>query len=314
MRRSDLLINQIRRATENVEFSDSTGISNEEFLQYLNDAQNRIQSLIVQKNPEVFLKEKIIPAVRSQEAYSLPSDIYIGSMVRMVDYASTGLATDYQQLKQGRLMERLGGISSSPSFYIRRGSQILLQPSPDDASGSIRVTYVKQLPKIDLRRGKVLSATLGAGNTITTLTLDSTEAIDEVELEEELVLTVVDKNGVAKMKGITFTDINSTSGVVSVDASFVYEDGESISAGDYVVRGANSTTQSELPEACERYLIEYSNFRILNRDSNSDQAGQSPLLQSIEGEIVGLYAEPDQDVDYVSILDNQYIEGDDFRV
>jgi hypothetical protein len=308
-----LLINQSRRATDNVEYTSTSGIQEEEFIQYLNDANIRLHSLIVQKSASIFESEATINAVSGQESYDIPEEALLGNMLVHVEYSGSGQPSDYVTLKQGQLPERFSGVSSSPSFYIRRGGKILLQPQPDE-SGLIRMTYVSSTPRLDLRRGTVGAVTL-TGNSITTLELNPTLNLDKTSLIEENYMTVVDKNGNIKMKGIPFTDINETSGVVTIEPGFAFDTGETIAIGDYVVRGERTSTHSELPSICERYLLEYTNIKILNRDSSDDAISESAILAAIQEEILNTFAEPDKDPDYITILDEQYLlPGDDFSV
>jgi hypothetical protein len=73
MRRTDQLILASRRATENQEYTATAGVQDEEFIQYLNDGQEEIQSLINSSFPRVLMKEGVIQVVQNQEGYSLPS-------------------------------------------------------------------------------------------------------------------------------------------------------------------------------------------------------------------------------------------------
>ncbi len=310
MRYLQLLIDQARRSTDNTDFSDSSGIQTEEFIQYMNDAQSRMQSVIVQNNPDMFQKEKIIAAVRGQEAYDLPSDTLIGNRVDNVEYSTDGKEQNFQKLKQAQISERLTGIDSVPVVYIRRSGQILLQPQPDDLNGLIRLTYTKKLPRLDVRNGSVGTVVLdNNANTITSLILDTTVAIDSQSLLEEPKLTVVDKFGVQKMRDILFTDVQEGSGVITIDPSFVFEEGETIDVGDFVVRTGDGGTHSELPDMTERYLLEYTRLKILDRDSSNDVTSQSPLLQSIEAELNELFSEVDSDPDFITILDDQFLSA-----
>lgn len=311
MRQLELLINQSRVDTDNIEFSDTTGIPDSFFIQRANDAQDRIHSLILQQHPDIFLKEKIISSVYGQEAYSAPSDCYLGNRIVQVDYSPSGNENDYFQLKQGRLPERISGIQGVPAWYIRRSGAILLQPKPQSDAAKIRLTYQKKLAKLDIRRATVSAVTLTTDE-ITSLTLDTTVAFDQTSLVEENFLTVVDKNGVVKMASIPFTDIDATTGVVTIEAGFTFEDGETIEVGDYVCKGALSTTHSELPDVCERYLIAYMDWKVLKKDSSADSIEQSEELQAMEAEIIDTFKETDDDVDYVTILDDGYLEAEEF--
>jgi hypothetical protein len=309
MRRLDLLITQARRDTENVEFTDTTGIPDEDFIQYFNDAQFRIQSLILNKNAKVFNKEKEITTVANQESYDIPYDCFMGNRLESVEFSATGNVNNYYPLKQGHLHERVAGLSGVPSFYIRLDGKIMLQPRPDSSSNKIRLIYQKKLPRLDMRRGKVSAVTL-SGSSISSLTLDTSELLDRDALLEEGFCSIVDKNGNLKMTRIPVEDVSESTGAVTVEAGFTFDSDETIAVGDYIVRGNLSSTHSFLNEICERYLYSYVSWKILKRDSNTDSSEAQVELSSLEQDILESYAEPDNDVDYIPILDPQYLDQD----
>lgn len=312
MRQIQYLIDHVRRVTENTTFSADTGISDEEVLQYFNDGQDEIQAVVFTLFPDIFQREKEINVTRDQEVYAIPDDAFLGNRVQLVEYSSDGQSRNYRPLFQGGKRERLSGVSSEPSFYIRRSGSILLQPAPDNSTGKIRLTYQRRVPRLDKRRATVSAAVLNSGNnTITSLTLDTSTAIDDTGLLEDNYITIIDKNGAINMKKIPISAINTTSGAVTVEAGFTYEDGESISANNYVLRGKESSTHSELPDICEKYLLEYVALRLSMRDSSTDAATISALLAKIEETIRRAFSEPDGDVSLVPILDAQYFyDGD----
>lgn len=312
MRNLSLLITASRRATENEEFTDTAGIQDEEFIQYFNDGQEEIHAILNVLFPHILMGEKVITVTQGQEAYSIPSDAYLGTRIDMVEFSPNGTTTDYYPLKKGSLKERLNGLNSNPSFYIRNGSQLLLQPPPQQ-QGSLRVSYQKAIPRLDKQRATVLSAVLDTGaKTITTLTLDPNLSLDSDALLEENYITIVDKNGQIKMQGIPISAIDTTTGVVTVDPGFVYQTGETIAAGDYALRGRYSSTHSELPQVCEKYLLEYSNTRILMRDSSTDADSIAQILAKVQTTLQTAFAEPDSDPDYVPVLDGQYLGWDSY--
>jgi len=298
------LIDDVRLSTENTDFSDTIGIKDAEFLRFLNDAQYRIQNLIIQQHPSVFLTEYTTPIVANQEAYSLPSKAFMGNKVTQVEYSYKSTGVDYfAPLRPGSLFERVSGSNSfalgRPSKYIRKAGQVLLVPTPGSSNGQLRITYVHKIPKLDLRRGSVSSVTLdSATNTITALSLDvSTDSVDNTQMDKFTRLSIVDEEGNVKMSNIKYTDIDPSTGIVTVDASFTYEDGETISSGNYIVAGEYSSTHSELDEMVERYLIAYTTFKILQRDSNiTDLQVQQSILMEMENEIIASYAEISDDI------------------
>jgi hypothetical protein len=309
MRRVDLLISQCRRATENVESSESTGIDDEEFIQYLNDAQDQLQSLIQVSFPNVFQNEEILSAAADQEEYDIPSDAFLGNRVDLIEYSPTSSSSDYYPLDLGYNRERLSGVSATPSYYIRRSKKFLLVPAPQQ-SGLIRVLYQKSLARIDKRRALVSAVTL-TGSAITSLTVDTTEQIDDEELVQENYISVVDKYGNIKMRRIPVTLVDTASGAVTIDPGFTFAAGETIAVGNYLLRGYEATTHSQLPDICERYLVEYCNMRIAMRDSSTDANDTGQVVRAIAEDILASFRQPDGGVSGIAILDGQYLTPED---
>lgn len=309
MRRVDLLITQARRDSNNIEFTDTTGLSDDDFIAYANRAQDRLQSLLQQVYPDILQKEKEVDVVQNQEEYSVPSDAYLEIRTEQIDYSPTGKKEDYYTLDKGRLRERFSGNASNPFFYIRRSKTILLQPKPQQG-GKLRITYQKQIPRLDKRRGTIQSVTT-SGNQITSLVLDPTVNIDDQAMLNEGYITIIDKDGNVKMRSIPITGVNVTSGIVTVESGFEFEDGESAAAGQYVCSGAFASTNSELPDTCERYISEYMVFRAQRKDSNNDALEQSADLKAIEDEIVASFSVPDRAITKIPIIDDTYLTTDD---
>lgn len=315
MRQLELLITQVRRSTENIEFSDNAGIGDDEIVQYFNDAQDELQAEISVLSPAVFQAEKVLSSVADQEAYAIPDDAFLGNRLDMVEYSRGPSANRYAVVKQGHLHERLSGsVSGVPSYYIRRSGEILLQPKPNVSSDSIRVTYQKKLPRLDIRSGTVSAVTLDSGTkTITALTLDITAVLDKEALEEEGFITIVTSNGSQQMRRIPIDSIDDATGIVSVTAGFTYETGETIAIGNFAIRGEESTTHSQLPANCERFLVDYTRMRVLQRDSSNDAVEAAALVAREKQSIIRSFSEPDRDVDYIPILDDQYmVSVDDY--
>jgi len=305
MRTIEQLITASRRATGNVDFSETAGVQDEEFIQSLNDAQEEIHALINVMFPTILMAEKEIQISANVESYAIPSDCYMGTRVDHIEYTTSGLAQDYYPIRKGHPRERINGQAGNPAFYIRQGTSLIIQPPPQ-SGGKIRVTYQKAIPVLDKKRGTVASVVLGL-DTITSLVLDTTTDLDAAALSEQNFITIGDKNGIIKMQYIPIDSIDSTTGMVTVSAGFTFESGETIDAGDYALRGKYSTTHSQLPDICEKYLLEYCNMRIFVRDSSTDQAEVGALMQKIEGTLKQAFAEPENDPDRIPIIDPSYL-------
>ena len=308
MRQVNLLINQCRRSTGNTEFTPSSGVQDAEFLQYINDGQEEIHSILNQLFPTILYKIQTIDVQQNVEAYDLPWDTYLGTRVDFVEYSASGLDQDFYPIKKGSVKERVNGQAGNPSFYIRINDQLFIQPRPQQG-GKLRVTYQKAIPKLDLRRGQILSV-VTSGNQITSLTLDNSVQIDSEELIEQGYFTVIDKDGVVKMHSIPIEAIDTTTGVVTLGAGFEFDDDESIEAGDFLCAGPFSATLSLLPDVCEKFLIEYTNVRVFMRDSNTDAGDVGQVLLKVQDTLTKAFAEPSNDPDTIPILDGQYFMYD----
>ncbi len=309
MKRIDLLINEAREATQTAEFTAETGVQDSRFLRAFNDAQDRIQSLILNEYPSMFQKETVKTATVNSPFIAMPTDLFMDSRIELVEYSPTGQDNDYYKLTERRSDERVNGSSGNPSSYIRQSRRLILMTKPAQA-GSVRITHQKAFPRLDKRRGRVSAVTLdNSARTITSLTLDTTVlTTDDVSfLTQEEYITVVSRDGTIKMKGIPITEVNGSTGVVTVD-TFVFEDGETIAIGDYVVAGKYATTHSELPDICERYLLKFSEWRVLKGDSSSDSVEENTELKEMEGDIVASYARASNDVQGIPILDGSYLD------
>jgi hypothetical protein len=294
------LIDDVRLSTENTDFSDTIGIKDSEFLRYLNDAQYRIQNLIIQQHPQVFTAETTLSVVGQQEAYDLPRKSYMGNKVSQVEYNYNTTGNRYfYPLRPASLYERDPNASGDPVKYIRRGGQILLKPVPQSSTGQLRITYVEKLPKLDLKRGSVASVTLDtSARTITSLFLDvSTDSVDAALTGNVTRVSFCDEEGNVTMSNVKVTLINSSTGEVTVDPAFVYDEGETISVADRITVGKFSNTHVMLDDIVERYLIAYATFKILQRDSNiTDLGTQQQVLLEMENEIVAAYADVSDDI------------------
>lgn len=310
MRAVTRLIEQVRRQTENEDFDNFVGISDEEFIQYLNDAQYNLQAAIVHQHPRVFTAEAIVNAVNGQESYALPSDCLLANKVHNVEYSNTGDEDDYYVLEQSTIKYRTTGIEGSPTKYTRIGGKILLAPVPQ-SGGKLRITYIKRLRELDKRQAQVGAARNAKPND----NIISSSGTFEISLETNNFETnteglskhdficIVDKEGNSIVKNIEIT----ASSLSSITCSaHTLDTGESatIPVGSFIVGGKDTTTHSELDISVERYLIAYCAWKILKRDSSVDSAEAAEELAMILKEIVKSYAMVSDDIQFIPQLNS----------
>jgi hypothetical protein len=297
MRRIELLISHIRKATEN---QDVAGISTAEFVQYMNDAQDRLQSLITAKHPESehFAAEGFINLSNAVEAYDLRNMVDVNG----VSFKSRILASNsvnlvertqgdsYFPLKMISSKERTNGYG----YFLRNNDLILSPIAQGTVNKGLRVVYAKKLRDLSIRRGVITG--VGAGSITLTTLGDATDFLDTD------YICVVDRDGVNKGDSIAIDTWTPGTGVITTASSL-----GTAAIGDYVTYGEFSTTHSELPDTCERYLIAYVEMKIFMRDSSADATAQASIVQTMEADIVELFSDNTGDTQHIPISATDYM-------
>ena len=303
MRRVDLLLEHLRKSTENV----GSGIDDSEFLQYLNDAQERLQSQIFQTHPEtdIFANEGFLDLVANQEVYSLntlndangfsfSSRIYATNALSQVERSDGDSGNTYYPLKMLSNTERRNGYG-----YVVRGSDLILTPFPSGAgSNALRVTYFRKLDDLDKRRGNISAAVSGTSITITGHSSEET-------LNDDWI-TIVDRDGVVKQYEVRMDGFVNGTGVITTSSTL---DADIVASPTdyYVVLGKFSTSHSDLPPTCERYLLAYVEKQIAMRDSSVDISVLEKHLVKMESDIVMLFANNQNDTMHIPIISTEYM-------
>lgn len=304
------LISNAREDTRNADdiptTTNAVGIQTASFLRYANWAQQRLQGRISKVYPFAFEAQQTINLVASQASYAIPDHVYLGTRIRKVEYSPTGLTTDFRPLPPSdpyNTYNRTG----QPCCYHRRDGNVILEPTPAQSVGSIRVTFERTLDRLDIRRGVISSRTLTTTQ-MTALTIDvSSDDTAAFAAPVSKYLCVNDANGNVTMYNIPFTSYDSATGIVTLPA-FTFASGETAAVGSYVTIGKYTTTHSKLCEDAERYLTEYINRRIFKREG-SEQAGPIDAdLADMETEIVSSYKVADKDIKEIPITDYSYFD------
>ena len=299
------LVESVRQQTENEEFNNEfIGISDDEIIRYLNDAQYNIQALITNKHPRAFINEVVINTVSGQEEYALPTDCFLGNKVHNVEFSATGRPEDYYSLEQETIKSRISGVDGSPTKYIRMSGKILLVPQPS-SGGKLRINYVQRLRELDKRQAKVSDTS--ANTTSLRLNFDGAALTTDTDsLEKHEYLCIVDKLGKSLASNLSI--IRSDTGRVDSDFIRVELPEETFTMPSntdvYVVGGLDTTTHSSLDISVERYLISYAAFKVLKRDSSVDSVEAAQELSAMAQEIVSSYSLITDDIQYIPQLNS----------
>jgi 5-methyltetrahydrofolate--homocysteine methyltransferase len=101
-------------------------------------------------------------------------------------------------------------------------------------------------------------------------------------------------------------DASRAVGVVTLDGDHTLGTGETVTSGDYVIMGDYATTNSTLPNNCERYLIAYAVWKFLKRDSSQDFMPHQQEIGAIRDTIIDGFAELSADIDYTPFINNEF--------
>ena len=299
MRYVGSLITRIRERTDNLGFSEDSsgniteGLSDNLILDFLNDAQDYLQSRIISVYPNIFTAEALLSMVANQEAYSIDDNLFIGNKYISVHYSIDGQTRNYVRLPQKTIAERMTTSALHPLFYFRLDGQFYFNPIPSAAGGKARIVYYRELDNLDIRRGTISSAS-GVSIVLANDTVLNNNALGDAEY-----VCVVDKNGDVQDYNLEVSSYDSGTRTITLASSHTFVGG----ANDYVVLGQYASTHSDLPPNCERYLRVYAQKRVLNKDSSIDAVAEEAELQMMEREILESFSEISQDITEIPTLD-----------
>jgi hypothetical protein len=284
----------------------SDGITDEEFLQYLNDAQRDIYHAIIAVNSKAFTKTAFISTVQYQDKYELPLDVYLAQRIVRIQHTQSGDPKNYINLDRATHGERINR-EGRPRKYILEGKYLILDPYPNTSrANGVRFIYDPILPKLDTRRATVDSATVN-GSSLDALTIDSSfPAFNEDDWLEDDYLCIVDDQGTILAKGIQYDSVDGAGVVTLASGSHTLGDGETVPAGSYVVRGSFASTHSSLQESCEDYLLGFGAWKIFKRDSSTDAQEKKQEIDELKGMLIQNYADNNDDPILVPITDLTY--------
>lgn len=296
------LINHVRTHTENETPVGTDSITDQEMVFMFNEALDRLWSKIVSVHPHMFVEELVIQTTGGTEAYDIPERAFTESRVLSVEYSDNGV--DYYMLNKASYKNRNSSDTGTPTFYFRKNSKILVNPIPSTNSGSLRISYVRRPNNLDIKRSVIPAAGITiAGGAITALKATTTN-FDVATLAANYDhLCIVDFYGNIKVANIPFTAIDTGTGVITIaTTTHTLASGETAAVGDTIVGGKWTSTHSELPEVCDRYLSQFVIYKLFKRDSSEDAVGAFQELSLIEEDILESFTDQDDDVKFPPVL------------
>lgn len=306
----DLIVDS-RTDTNNSDYSATNGIQDADFLRYLNYGQENLQSIILRKAPNTFQSQQTISIVANQEAYQIQDNVYFGERIVNVEYSLDGSALNYRKLRALSISERNDYPQAHPNGYIRRSGEILLRPPRNVSQGTLRVTYERQLDKLDVRRAQVNGTPSTSLIDLNSATFGSPSAENEALFVYQQYICLCDFYGNPILYNGVISSYNPGTNILTLDFNVVtyLVAGKTLADCNeaYLTLGKWTNTHSQLKDPCERYLIAYSNWKILGRDAATMEKSKSfkDELNLILTDISDAYEEADKDEHEIQVTDRQ---------
>ena len=280
------MLRRIERLLEEARFSSNTEdvdvITDKLLVRYSNRVQSMVEDAIFKINSmnNIFMGELEITMIDGQIEYDLPFDTYGVSALKSVGvrrntynaYAIDPL--DFISEKESG--QRLG--------YSLKERKIVLN-FQRYSEGPIVVKYNRKIPGLGKRFG---APTTAAG--VGTITVGATPTEDILEYDD--FFCTVDVEGLVLTRGHRITGYNKATGVIT------YTGGNGVPAnGSYVIPGKYATSNSQLPEECEKVFLEILERRIALRQSQTDINVIVPLSEQEFQAIQDVFAKGSDDND-----------------
>lgn len=264
MRRVELLIDTARKLSGNTRFDSQSGIPQDVFVQFLNNAQDSLVMEVQNLKTKYFKKQVVVSVVPGQEIYPYPTDCYM-QHIDTVKWTDSSTGTYWTNLYKTTTKEKITIQPGYPFAYIPHEDGIYM--NPPIKSGQLYITYVRHPKRLQKRAGKISNANIVAGNLVS-LNLDITESsFDLTELNTQNFICVVDKFGAVKASNILYDSVSNL-GVFSMSSFNL--NGATIAAGDYVIVGENCINKPDWEDdIIEGYLLKHMVYEAKYGDSSS---------------------------------------------
>jgi hypothetical protein len=340
MKRFNLILNHTRKITGN---ENIDGITDSEFVQHANDAQRKIQTIIVSNYNDLFLKEIYIGYESKKLKYELPDDIFANNRLKLVEWLSSSSSIDASSwltstpyvigsviLGPDKVMYTcILAHTSSTSFYVSKKLRWIESSIHNNNYSRLERASINEKSKFVgwYTEDKNLCLTFDPDKSLNLgLRVSYPRIIKDIDIRRGTV-SAISPNlivNIATVPSGTVFDVDYIS-IVDFDGNTVqnniqvtgYNAGtgaisttttiDTTCNGKYVVYGKDTTTHSELPDICEPYLIEYMALRTSTSDSSSDSQMIAGIFAPLATDLEKIFSVQDESSRYTPIIDSDYL-------
>lgn len=301
MKTTEQLIIMARKLSRNERYDSNSGVPQDVFVQYLNNAQDTLIKEITNLKTKFFKKQLVVDVVANQEKYSYPDDCIV-QHIDTIQWTDTISGTYWQTLYKSYTKEKFTLQPGYPFAYIPYNDGFYL--NPPIVRGKLWIAYETTVPKAQKRAGLIQSVTINSG-VLQAMTLNTTDATyDENEINSDFYMCIVDKYGAVKARNIPYNSI--ASGVFNIN-NYTLASTDSISVGDYILVGKNTCNVPEFPDICESFILKHMVYDAKYSDGSAwSQEAKDDMMRSF-ALLSGIFATNSDDVTPVMITSLDYI-------
>lgn len=281
------LITQIRTRTGKTRYSvDANGVPTEGVpqslvLQFINDAKDFIQAMIVSTGSTICDTDSEISIVAGTSRYQVDDNVHMGNKIRNVQYSFDGETRNYRDLPQVRDEERSSRPDSTLRGYIRRGLNIEVVPPPLYSRGKIRPEYPRQWDDLNLRCGTI------SDKNNTTLVFEDDANLNAPALSTADYICIVSLAGEVLYYNIPVVSYDAGTFTLTIEST---PTSNSI-VGAFVTVGEYTTTHTDfLPsKLILQYIKVESQMRMFDQSTSVDAIRENAFLRKIYDAIIEGY-------------------------
>lgn len=287
MRRLEFLIEEV---IDSSDARNNKPYTNYELMRHFNSAQRTLQKMAnsAVRSGELYIQSQQYDSI-VDTGMPLPSDIHMQEgIVSVISNNSSGRrGRPYNRITPAEMGFKVGYFTLNGKLFI----------SSVNKSNGFTLIYKKALPLMSLRIGEISSIDISSSK----VNFDPTTVPDPNHgyTSRYDYCSIVDFDGNIKSSNLR---IKSQSG----NSLTLIGDMTESTTGDYVVAGRVATTHSELPNACEEYLLSYVERRLKNKIASDRSEMESLFTQKERRDIKELFEDMDMSVRQPVIMDYDY--------
>jgi hypothetical protein len=302
MRRVELLIDAARKLSQNTRYDETSGVPQDVFVQFLNNAQDSLTMQVQNLKTKYFKEQVIVDVVPGQEVYDYPDHCYLQNL-DTIQWTDSRTGTYWQTLYKSVTKEKVTIQPGYPFAYIPYHDGFHL--NPPIINGQLYITFVKTPLRLQKRAGQITVATI-VGDNLTALTVNpALSDYDPTEINFQNYLCVVDKFGRVKASNILYDSVAVATGVFTL-SPFDLE-GATIAVGDYILIGENMVNLPEWGTICEGYLIKHMVYEAKYGDSSAWTKEARDDMNAYFGLLSSSFAQLTDDITDIPVTNLDYV-------